>query len=83
MTEVRAHKAMASYSAKPVESVVISIDEEIPDFEKLKAADEFYLSEATKLESALYGVLPGGTYDRLLGKMLERKSTHFRVSHES
>lgn len=38
-------------------------------------------AQAEKLEIALHCSLPGGTYDRVLGRMLKRKSSHFIISH--
>ena len=36
---------------------------------------------AETIEQMLYAAMPGGLYDRLLGAMLKRKSSHFIVSH--
>ncbi len=44
--------------------------------------DRIFSDDAERLEMELYRSLPGGTYDRLLGKMLGRKASHFVVSHE-
>lgn len=43
--------------------------------------DEIFAAEATQVEIALFQSLPGGLYDRLLGAMLARKSSHFIVRH--
>lgn len=58
-----------------------------PEFLTTGAMDEaevnaWYEAEARKIERLLYATLPGGTYDKLVGLMLLRKASHFRVSHE-
>lgn len=70
----------AQPSDHPVEDVKIHIEEEAPDW-NITQQDKVFDVHAHLLENALYQSLPGGIYDRLLGKMLERKATHFRVSH--
>lgn len=42
----------------------------------------FYNEEARQLEEALRRVLPGGTYDRLLGRMLERHASLYRIPYQ-
>lgn len=42
----------------------------------------YFDEQAEAIELALHGSLPGGTYDRLLGRMLLRKASHFRVASE-
>lgn len=77
------YKAQATGN-QVVEDVVVSIETAFPGgIVSLGFADAIFSKEAEALESALYGALPGGTYDRLLGKMLERKATHFVVAHKS
>ena len=61
--------------------VHIEVRARVPEFEDIAKAGVFYDSEAAILEDVLYSTLPGGTYDRLLARMLARKSTHFRVAH--
>ena len=43
----------------------------------------YFDEQAEAMELALHGSLPGGTYDRLLGRMLERKASHLRLAHGS
>ncbi len=72
------------------EDVVISITGKIPGKiqpfprgpDLLSTADRFFDSEAQRLFEALRDSLPGGTIDRLLGKLLAYKASHFIVSHE-
>ena len=65
-----------------VEITRIFAEQEIPDFKTLEEQDKFMQLEAESIEAALYNSLPGGTYDRLLGVMLQHKATHFRVAHK-
>ena len=70
-----------SITNEEVESLTLSFETELPDkpFDKMPS----YLDlEAVQLESALVNILPGGTYDRLLTKMLERKHSQLIVRHE-
>ena len=60
---------------------VIHIQETIPDCEDIPEADTLLSLDANKLHEALYQSLPGGTYDRLLGLMLQKKASHFIVPH--
>lgn len=66
-----------------VPSATINITEPIPTpINTLAEADRIFTADAQTLEQALHNALPGGTYDRLLGLMLERKATHFIIAHE-
>lgn len=53
----------------------------LPDMADLEKAGWYYDQQAQEIEEALYRSLPGGTYDRLVGRLLARKATHFRVPH--
>jgi hypothetical protein len=64
-----------------VESATIVFDTPFPGKVNTREADNIFIFDAGKIEELLYEVLPGGTYDRLLGEMLSRKSTHYIVSH--
>jgi hypothetical protein len=62
--------------------VTIRIDTDMPEFDyrqPLEQAGKFYEDQASVLFAALRDSLPGGTLDRLLGKMLAYKASHFRV----
>jgi hypothetical protein len=80
MSELTLHKAQPTGPQK-IEPVTVVIAETIPEFKTLNDISLFASTEANRLEQALYNSLPGATYDRLLGIMLERKATHFRVAH--
>lgn len=51
--------------------------------EKSPYADHMavFQREAKQIEEALYNALPGGTYDQLVGLLLQRKASHFVVRH--
>lgn len=61
-----------------VESLTLNFETVFPDDRQPAIHDR----EAEKLETALVNILPGGTYDRLLTKMLERKHSQLIVKHE-
>lgn len=67
-------------------NVTVVFDTPIPDYKDCKDWQEKFNKvfniEAEKLEQVLIDCLPGGTYDRLLGLMLKRKSSHFIISHK-
>jgi hypothetical protein len=74
-------KADPAYTEKPVADMRIEIIGAQPDYESLDEAARYYDNQARQIEEALHRSLPGGTYDRLVGRMLARKATHFRVAH--
>jgi hypothetical protein len=59
----------------------IIIEEEMPELGRMSLAefDAIFQSDAEAIENALHMALPGGTYDRLLVLMLQRKASHFIV----
>ena len=75
------HKAKATGDQK-IPDAEIRIELAFQSIDNLELYDRIFLDDAERLERLLYRCLPGGTYDRLLGKMLERKATHFVVSHQ-
>lgn len=81
---VRVHKAMAS-GPEPVCGAIVEITREQPEYSTRKVdmweSDARFDSDSEAIEIGLWRSLPGGTYDRLLGRMLTRKATHFRVLH--
>lgn len=76
-------KAEPTVTDHPVPDTHIQIRLALPHFDGLQAWDAYTDREAYVLEEALSEALPGGTYDRLLGRMMTRLATHFRVSHTS
>jgi len=79
-------KAITIHKAQPIAddhapNLVITIDTPIERQETLEQADLEYYNEAWELGRALERSLPGGTFDRLLIYLLERKASHFIVPH--
>jgi hypothetical protein len=56
----------------------IHIAGQVPDFESLEAAENFYEEEAQRLMSALATSLPQGTIHRLLIHMLHHVKCYYR-----
>ncbi len=70
---------------EPTPGMVINITGTMPpveQFPELADFGKFLDSQAEILENALRWSLPGGVYDRLLGRMMLYKSTHFRVPYQ-
>ena len=89
---VEIFKAQETSRGSPVPSVTIKLRDPIPELGSSAASntndllalyDKQFMDQAKALEEALYKALPGGTYDRLCGLMLQRKAGHFIVSHEA
>jgi len=62
--------------------VCIQIVEPLPPWRgdsSLADLDRIFEADASRIEQALRDYLPGGTYDRLLGRMLGHKASHLRV----
>lgn len=66
---------------QPVPGLAINFVGEPPRIDSLDKAKWWFSAQAALLEDALHKILPGGTYDRLLGLMLARKSSHFIIAH--
>jgi len=84
MPSYHIYKAAGTTKSCPTADTSIFIGEEVPDLVRehgLEALAETFEADAVTLEQTLYESLPGGTYDRLLARMLTRKATHFVVSH--
>jgi hypothetical protein len=71
-----------------IPSVIIEISRSLRDGDttltqhsSYEEHDAVFMHEASQIEEALHDSLPGGTYDRLCGLMLQRKASHFVVSH--
>jgi len=64
-----------------IPTVVINISDVPPQFDSLNDAAQRYTNQAQLLERGLHDTLPGGTYDRLLGLMLTRKASLFKVAY--
>ena len=60
---------------------VLSVQNELPDDADVNLYPTVFQADAIAIETFLHDTLPGGTYDRLLGYMLKRTSSHFIVSY--
>jgi hypothetical protein len=81
MKTINICKAQSDDYSELTEPAEIIIDKEVPTFKVLGNQDDYFMRQAVVTEKLLYDTLPGGLYDRLLGEMLKRKATHFRVAH--
>ena len=81
MNEIRVSKAQRVGTDDVLPSVCISIEYELPTYKTPVLGREQFYREAREIETALYGALPGGTYDRLAELILARIASQLRVSH--
>ncbi len=65
-----------------VEDLILSFTCEYFDYKYKKTEIANINSEAKTIEESLHKTISGAVYDALLSKMLERKSSHFRVSYK-
>lgn len=73
----------ANRVSKPVMDSSLEISAEIPsDLVELNALGNYFDEQARKIDDLFAWALPGGAYDRLLGRMLARKATHFVIGHK-
>jgi len=79
MTLIHIHKAQPVGDNQVIENLLINIEVSVPDSETIEEGDELMENDATELVEALYNVLPGGTFDRVLIKMLQHRTTHLHV----
>jgi hypothetical protein len=68
---------------RKVEPVRITIGEPIPNMPFVDESVRNFEEDATVLFMALRSSLPGGTIDRLIGKLLAYKATHFVVNFDA
>ena len=79
MKHINIHKAQPIGDQKS-EDLQITFNINYPEPVDMKQSAERFDTEAAILEKALHDTLPSGTYDRLLGEMLERRASHFVVA---
>jgi hypothetical protein len=81
---VKAHRAGA-IGEYHVPTVTIELNAEWPDSrnESLPELTYRFSQEATDIAEALIQCLPGGVLDRLVGRLLAYKASHFVVNHET
>lgn len=81
MRVIEVHRAQGTGTAG-VEPATININTVVPaelgaNWQAVNM--RVFRDDAALLEAVLNTVLPGGTYDQLLARMLERKASHFVV----
>lgn len=81
MRRVLAAKAIPTLDVEPTPDAVIEIVGQMPDFEDLARARQYFRDEAEAIYAALCAALPGGTIDALFGVMALDKATVFHVAH--
>jgi hypothetical protein len=78
MTTHRIYKAQG-LRGDEVESVTIVLEEEFPDFETQGESIKSFDDTSDRLAEVLVKTLPGGTLDRLIGKLLLKTATSLIV----
>jgi hypothetical protein len=83
-TEVRIHRA-APIGNLHVPSFAIVTEAEWSDSRDISLEDlaAKFEAEAKLIADALIESLPGGTLDRLVGRLLAYKASHFVVNHDT
>lgn len=71
----------AAPTVKAPEDLVIYFSGCPPDDMDLIEASVLYNREAAQLAEALWSTLPGGTLDRLIGKLFEHRASLFAIPH--
>ena len=83
-------KILHLFKAQPlgddkIEDTTIILEHTFPKLEDLDSeckmieSDRLFEADSKALEAILHDTLPGGTYDRLLAEMLDRRKSHFIV----
>ncbi len=81
MQKGKIYKAQAQgIGDKEIISLSIEFAKEIP-YGDPEENEKLFEDQGRYLEKLLYSVLPGGTYDRLLGEMLRRRASKLIVSY--
>jgi len=75
----------SAIAGRPPRGAIIEITGDLPDGTRwpLERWDALLDEQAQSIERILRRNLPGGTYDRLLCRMIAAKASHFAVAHES
>lgn len=80
MHKAKIHKAQG-IGKQEVESLIVEFSEEIPYPVSIEGSEKLFRDDGRTLEFLLYHALPGGTYDRLLIAMLQRRTSQLIVSY--
>jgi len=78
MKTVNIYKAQG-IADKKVESVLLQFNVEMPEFKSMQQSMGIFQSESMELADVLCSTLPGGTLDRLIAELLQRRATSFVV----
>lgn len=78
MKKLYIHKAQGTAGIE-VESLTIIIDQQMPEFESIQKTQGIFVVDGEDFVESICKVLPGGTLDRVLGKLHLKKSTSFVV----
>lgn len=78
MALIHVYKASPVGDNQVIENLLINIEVPIPD-STIEKGDGLMENDATELTEALYNSLPGGTFDRILIKMLQHRTSHLHV----
>ncbi len=79
MREISIHRADGLNTEDQVRPVVIRVDQTQPVYTSSDQARERFKADGDALAEALWSVLPGGTVDALIGALLARRASMFRV----
>lgn len=82
MITLNIYKAQSTVKDDRIESITISLDEEIPNLSNLKDQEQCFEKEAETLCSYLIGTLPGGTLGRLTAKLMLHHASLFVVPNK-
>jgi len=66
---------------KPVNSVIIRIQEEMPEFPTLSLQETYCMIDAEHLAGILFYALPKLTYEKLLALMLKQGAISYQMLH--
>ena len=82
MIKAEVHKAGMIGEETLVESVTIFIVQEIPSIKTLDEANQIFGGDAELIVNTLCTVLPQGTVDRVLAKLMMRKAKSLVIPME-
>jgi hypothetical protein len=79
MAHIYVYKAQPIGDAMHIQSKTLHIEEDLPNSDTIGEGDTIMELDADKVVEALYNSLPGGTFDRVLVKMLQKRAAHLHV----
>ena len=79
MKTERIYKAQGISAHEELESAHIILEQEFPHFADTKESVRNFELDSERIANILCNTLPGGTLDRLIGKLLMRKATQLVV----